>query len=130
LPSAEVPDAEQVVLDFCAAWADGDSDALASCFSHDATYRNIPAPEAVEGREAIRRFLEGALAQMDVEFLVHRSASRGAVVFTERTDVLTMADGARIELPVAGIAEVRHGLITVWRDYYDSAAAPPPRPRT
>jgi limonene-1,2-epoxide hydrolase len=37
----------------------------------------------------------------------------------ERTDVLRARSGTEVRLPVAGVFEVRDGLITAWRDYYD-----------
>jgi limonene-1,2-epoxide hydrolase len=39
-------------------------------------------------------------------------------VFTERLDRMTFA-GKDVELPVAGVFELRDGKITAWRDYFD-----------
>jgi limonene-1,2-epoxide hydrolase len=45
-------------------------------------------------------------------------AASGDVVFTERVDVFTYPDNT-VELPVAGVFEVRDGKIAAWRDYFD-----------
>jgi len=45
-------------------------------------------------------------------------AENGDVVFTERVDRFQMGD-KKVELPVAGVFEVRDGKIAAWRDYFD-----------
>jgi limonene-1,2-epoxide hydrolase len=45
-------------------------------------------------------------------------AAAGNVVMTERVDVFTYPDKS-IELPVAGVFEVRGDKIAAWRDYFD-----------
>ena len=42
----------------------------------------------------------------------------GNIVFNERIDMFDIGE-KRIELPVAGMFEVRGGKITLWRDYFD-----------
>lgn len=125
---------EQLILDFCGAWKAGDAGHVAAFFANNATFHNVPQPAPIEGRAAITRFIEGAFAQLKIDFIVHeigsRSSGGASIVFTERTDVIVMTNGDRIDLPVAGVAEVRAGEIVAWRDYYDSASAPPPRPPT
>ena len=48
------------------------------------------------------------------------TAVRGNLVFTERVDRFTMG-GRKIDLPVAGVFEIRNGKIAAWRDYFDMA---------
>jgi limonene-1,2-epoxide hydrolase len=46
----------------------------------------------------------------------------GNVVLNERVDDFHHSSGAVISLPVMGTLTVVDGRITVWRDYFDSAA--------
>lgn len=109
---------ETVVLDFCGAWAARDVDAILGYFADDAVYHNIPIEPAV-GRDAIRAVLDMFVPPSDeIEFVIHRIVSDGDVVFAERTDRFVMGDKT-IELPVAGVFELRDGKIAAWRDYFD-----------
>ena len=115
----DAPDSPvEVVRRFCAAWADGDLDAIVGAFTEDAVYHNMPM-DPVVGPEAIRAFIEGFLGGIDaVEFRVRNIVGTGDVVLTERVDVFE-APGKRIELPVMGTFELRDGRIAAWRDYFD-----------
>ena len=107
-----------LVRNFCAAWSDGDLDALIDYFTDDATYHNMPI-DPVTGKDAIRATIEGFTAGVDkIEFRVHNIAADGNVVLTERTDVF-FAGARTIELPVMGTFEVAGGKIAAWRDYFD-----------
>jgi limonene-1,2-epoxide hydrolase len=109
---------EQLVADFCAAWARHDPDELVTYFAPDAVYHNMPSAP-VTGREAIRASIARfAGAWQEVEFRLLGIASNGPTVFTERLDVIRTATGA-VDLPVAGVFEVHDDLITYWRDYFD-----------
>ena len=112
------PDNEKVVRSFCDAFARLDIDEILGFFAEGAVYHNIPMAPAV-GEEAIRGVLEMFLpTSQKVEFDVLALASDGDVVFTERVDRFVMGDNT-IELPVAGVFEVRDGKIAAWRDYFD-----------
>jgi limonene-1,2-epoxide hydrolase len=108
----------EVVRRFCAAWSDGDLDALVAFFTDDAVYHNIPiAP--VTGRDAIRTTIAGFTQGVDrIEFRVVNIAAEGSVVLTERVDVFVTGDRS-IELPVMGTFEIAGGGIAAWRDYFD-----------
>ena len=107
-----------VVRAFCAAWGDGDLDALIAFFTDDAVYHNIPLALVV-GPEQIRATVEGFTGGVDsIEFRVDAIAADGGTVLTERVDIFTFPNG-RIELPVMGTFEVRDGKIAAWRDYFD-----------
>lgn len=109
---------ERLVREFCAAWSRRDVDELVDYFTEDAVYHNIPMA-VVEGRAAIRQNFEQFVPtaeEMDWEIL--HVASAGPVVFTERIDRFVMG-GKRVELPVAGVFEIRDGKIAAWRDYFD-----------
>jgi limonene-1,2-epoxide hydrolase len=110
---------EEVVRKFCQAVARADVQELASYFTEDAVYHNIPiAP--VTGRAAI----EATLAQFitpgaRVEFELKGLAARDALVLTERVDRFEMG-GKKIEIAVMGAFEVTpDGKISAWRDYFD-----------
>jgi len=49
---------------------------------------------------------------------IHRAASEGDSVLTERTDVLIVGP-VRLQFWVCGTFEVHDGRITLWRDYFD-----------
>src|SRR5205823_6349052 len=58
----------ELVRRFCAAWADGDLDALMAFFADDAVYHNIPVAP-VTGKDDIRNTIAGFTAGVDkVEF--------------------------------------------------------------
>lgn len=117
------PSAEEVVRDFMAAfmaaWPMGDAATLSRFFSEDAEYCNGPL-EPVHGREAIvadltRMMSLGGEVDADIRHLL----SDGAVVMTERVDYLRLG-GKTAGLKIAGVFEVHDGVITGWRDYFDS----------
>jgi limonene-1,2-epoxide hydrolase len=108
----------ELVRRFCAAWGDGDVDALVAFFTDDAVYHNIPI-SPVTGKDAIKTTIEGFTAGVDkIEFRVDAIAAHGDVVLTERVDVFT-TPAKTIELPVMGTFETRDGKISAWRDYFD-----------
>ncbi len=109
---------EQIVRDFCDAWSRKNIDELMSFFSADAVYHNIPVP-AVRGTEAIRAAFLGFAAMMDsIDLEMLAIAANDNVVFTERVDRFRW-QGKSLDLPVAGVFEVRDGKITAHRDYFD-----------
>jgi limonene-1,2-epoxide hydrolase len=109
-----------VVTRFCAAWGEGDLDAIVAFFADDAVYHNIPI-EPVTGRDAIKATVAGFTAGVDkIEFRVDNISADGDVVLTERVDIFTMP-GKTISLPVMGTFEVIDGKIAAWRDYFDMA---------
>jgi limonene-1,2-epoxide hydrolase len=112
-------DPTDVVERFCAAWSDGDLDAILAFFTPDAVYHNIPmAP--VNGVDQIRATITGFIGGVDkIEFRVNNIAANGNAVLTERVDAFITA-AKTIELPVMGAFEVTDdGKIAAWRDYFD-----------
>ncbi len=95
-----------------------DIDAAVALLDPDVTYQNVPFP-AAHGVRAVERQLRW-LARYSRGFEVrwHNVAANGAVVLTERTDVLTFGpvSGA---FWVCGTFEVRDGRISLWRDRFD-----------
>lgn len=107
-----------VISNFIAAWARRDPAELASYFTEDGCYHNMPiAP--VRGREQVREFIEGFLStwtetQWDIVHLVEQ----GDVVIAERLDRTKTTQGD-VDLPCVGVFELRDGKIAEWRDYFD-----------
>ena len=110
---------EQVVREFCGAFATSDVDELVSFFADDAVY--IDGPRATHrGVDAIRTEIASQVrmiptAIVDVTALVERDG----VVMIERVDNFEVA-GTPFALEVAAVFTVDEtGHITRWRDYYD-----------
>lgn len=109
------------MTEFCARWADPDPAQLAEYFTEDGIYHNMPMPPS-QGRAAIQEFIAGFTAMCDgIDFVVHRQVADGDLVFNERTDIMRLKNGNRVELPVTGVFEIRDGKIAAWRDYFDMA---------
>jgi limonene-1,2-epoxide hydrolase len=107
-----------IVRSFCEAWSRRDSAELAGYFTEDAIYHNIPM-QPLRGRQAIAAFIEQFLHESSAaDFEIRHLVSGGDTVMTERVDRFQAGDG-RIELPVAGVFELRDGKISAWRDYFD-----------
>lgn len=82
-------------------------------------YTNPPPLGTVHGPAGIRAVLEPFFAPTrENEFRIIREAASGDTVFLERLDRHLYGD-KWVELPVTGVFEVRDGLITYWRDYFD-----------
>lgn len=110
----------QTVHMFIGAIEAKDLDYALAYVDDDVVYHNVPMQE-VRGPDGIRATLEPFLAQASrVEWILHREASSGDVVFNERLDRF-LIDGRWIEVAVAGVWVVRDGVISLWRDYFDLA---------
>jgi limonene-1,2-epoxide hydrolase len=84
----------------------------------DIEYQNMPLPP-VNGKQAVKDTLDMLLAMGDgAEWVVHREVESGNLVMNERTDRFHV-NGKWLELPVAGVFELRDGKIAVWHDYFD-----------
>jgi limonene-1,2-epoxide hydrolase len=114
-------ESEQIVGRFIAAWPHRNLDEILSFFTDDAEYHNVPMGPAAKGKDAIKAVINSFLPMAkSVEFKVLRSAAAGNTVLNERVDIFDMG-GKRVELPVAGVFEIRGGKIALWRDYFDLA---------
>lgn len=109
-----------IVRSFLAAMAIKDYDAGLPFIAADCAYHNMPMAK-VHGPAGVRAVLEPFFAPtLENEFLILRSATDGAIVFTERLDRHRLEKGW-VELPVTGVWEVRDGQIRLWHDYFDAA---------
>jgi limonene-1,2-epoxide hydrolase len=108
---------------FVAAWKRLNVNEIMGFFSEDAIYTNIPIDPPNEGKEAIRKTIEGFVGMATaIEFVVHRTAENPAagLVMNERTDRFRVG-GKWVEARVMGVFEIRDGKIAAWRDYFDLA---------
>ena len=108
----------ETVNAFMKAAADRDYDTAVSYLTDDIEYQNMPLPP-VNGKQAVRDTLDMLLANAEgSEWIVHREVEAGDIAMNERTDRFLIG-GKWMELPVAGIFELRDGKIALWRDYFD-----------
>ena len=119
LPNRSVTtDPARVVESFLYALRDKDFDAADEALDDDLVYQNVGLP-TIRGRQRTMKLLRGFFrpnAGFDVK--IHRIASEGSAVLTERTDVLIFGP-FQAHFWVCGVFEVRDGRITLWRDYFD-----------
>lgn len=83
-------------------------------------YTNPPPLGTVHGPAGVRAVLEPFFKPTkENEFRILREAANGNIVFLERLDRHLF--GAKwVELPVTGVYEVKDGVITYWREYFDA----------
>jgi limonene-1,2-epoxide hydrolase len=75
----------------------------------------------VRGKAAARELLAKLSNSRHAEnWRVFHHAVRGSRLFVEGVDDFTDAKDHRIAVPYAGVVEFHNGLITGWRDYFDS----------
>ena len=114
MPSKSLEVAEEMV----AAWNDLDADRIADLFTEDAVLHSMMI-EPIQGRENLRAHI-GALLQgaSHLELKLKNVMVSGDTVMLERVDEFTVngRDGA---VPVVGILEIKDGLVSEWREYYD-----------
>lgn len=111
----------EVVTSFMKAMEPLDYDAALSFVAPTCVYTNPPPIGTVHGPEGIRAVLTPFFAPtLENEFRILRSLADDKIVMLERLDRHRLAD-KWVELPVTGVYEVRDGLITYWRDYFDAA---------
>ena len=95
-----------------------DLDTALTYLTDDVEYDNVPMP-TIHGREAVGKALRGFMKGVsEVEWVVHREAENGAIVFNERVDRFHTAE-KWLEVAVVGVWEVHDGKISLWRDYFD-----------
>jgi limonene-1,2-epoxide hydrolase len=110
-----------LVLDFIRAWNERDIDSIAAALAEDVEYYNIPM-QPIVGRNVVREAVAPMmLACSEIDWRVIHIADSGAgAVLTERVDAF-VRDGKRLSVRVMGVFEIREGLISAWRDYFDLA---------
>lgn len=110
---------EQVLLDFFRHFSARNLDGVMDLWASDAIYHNIPVAP-IQGAPGIRAIFAAMLDLMEsAEFELVAIGSAGPLVFTERIDKFRFANGNSVDLPVAGVHEIRNGRIQSFRDYFD-----------
>lgn len=119
-------DTEQLVLDFVhAAYGERmDVDAMTALMAEDFAWQlHVPLSPVIVGRDAARAELEkhselstGMIEGSHIRTIV----SDGDTVVVERVDVNAMG-GIPVSFSVTAIFETRDGLITHWREYWDTS---------
>ena len=111
---------DELVTAFLATFDRGDADEMASFFTDDGEYQNVPRPPAI-GRDAVRDYmvqLNEVITMTGV--VVHHQVASGSVVINERTDSF-LYNGVPVSMPVCGVFEIVGDKISKWREYADSA---------
>ena len=107
-----------IITEFVAAWSRLDPQELASYFTEDGCYHNIPVGPVV-GRDNVRAMIEGFTADWTAtDWDLLNIVGAGEVVIAERLDRIQAGDKA-VDLPCTGVFEMKDGKIQVWRDYFD-----------
>ena len=115
---AQDKDNEVIVRDFISAWSRLNPSELASYFSEEGVYHNMPN-EAVVGRSDIEQFIRSFIRPWEsTEWEVISLLADGDIVMVERLDKTVVA-GSPVNLPCFGYFELTNGEITLWRDYFD-----------
>jgi limonene-1,2-epoxide hydrolase len=109
---------EETVDEFIRRVVSMDLDGACELVADDVEYDNVPIGK-VHGPDGIKSVLGPMVGGLDgAEWVVHRQVASGDLVFNERTDRFGVG-GRWMDLPVAGVFEVRDGKIVLWRDYFD-----------
>lgn len=109
---------EAIVTDFLQAMVDQDHDRIAALLAPDLRYTNVSLP-TIKGGKRVAGLLSRALrGRTFFDVQIHRIATNGDIVLTERTDVLKLGP-LHIGFWVCGTFRVEDGRIALWRDYFD-----------
>ena len=107
-----------MIVDFIEAWSKLDPVELASFFTEDGIYHNMPT-QPVQGRTNVEGLIRGfSAAWTETTWDVLNIMSSGNVVIAERLDRTKAGDNS-VDLPVVGVFELEEGKIKAWRDYFD-----------
>jgi limonene-1,2-epoxide hydrolase len=108
-----------VVERFLYALREKDLDAVSRLLSEDAVYQNVGYSN-MRGGSTVAKWMQRWLALPGARFdvKIHRMATEGTAVLTERTDLLAFGP-FEMHVSICGVFEVRDGRITLWRDYLD-----------
>lgn len=116
--TSTVTENEKIIREFIASWSRLDADELASYFTEDGTYHNIPS-SAVQGRDNIQQFITGFIRPWEsTDWEIVSLLAKGDIVMVERLDKTVVA-GSAVNLPCFGYFELEDGKIKIWRDYFD-----------
>jgi limonene-1,2-epoxide hydrolase len=110
-------DNARTVETFLYAVQDEDFGTADSLMADTIVWQNVGWP-TLQGRKRIVKILRSGQGRVGFEVKIHRIATDGNSVLTERTDALVIGP-LRLQFWVCGVFEVHAGRITLWRDYFD-----------
>jgi limonene-1,2-epoxide hydrolase len=99
-----------------------DWDAIASFFSADSEYTDVPSPadDVAYGPELIVARLRLGLERISgYEHDLRLMVAEGDTVVTEHTETWHWHTGEQVTLPFVSVQELRNGIIVRWWDYWD-----------
>ena len=109
---------EEVVTKFIDLINQSDLVGATNLLSENCEYDNVPMGK-VFGRKTILAQLEPMMKRCaEIDWITICQVSSGSVVMNERLDKFLWPHGW-VEMPCAGIFEVKDGEIILWRDYFD-----------
>ena len=109
---------ERIIREFIEAWSRLDPQELASFFTEDGIYHNMPMGP-VAGRQNVENLVRGfTQSWTETTWELLNIASSGNLVFAERLD-RTRSGEKSVDLPCLGVFELEAGKIKAWRDYFD-----------
>lgn len=115
------PDYFSLYLDVIRAWKKHDAEAVLAHMADDIEWYVFVSQPPVRGKAAARELLAKLKDSRHAEnWRVFHHGVRGSRLFVEGVDDFTDAKDHRIAVPYAGVVEFQNGLITGWRDYFDS----------
>lgn len=105
------------------AWVAEDRAGYLACWAPDMVFSS-PVHREIRGRAAYAALVDrSATATRPLRYRIRELAVRGDVVLAEWTMAITMrSDGRVLEWDGASACEIRDGLITWWREYWNPAA--------
>lgn len=109
---------EDLMRHFLKLWAVRDAAGMAECFAEDGVYDNVPENRPMEGRAAIRQWLDMVFQHVDrIDVEILSIASNGEWILAERRDDHVVGDKHMV-VPVANATRIVDGKFVTFRDYY------------
>jgi limonene-1,2-epoxide hydrolase len=99
-----------------------DWDAIAACFTEDATYTDVPSPEddlAVGPAQIVARLRLGIEPITEYEHHPKLAVADEHAVITEHAEEWHWKTGESVILPFTSVHEMEGGKIKRWYDYWD-----------
>lgn len=106
-----------------AAWKRRDVEGFIATLADDIEYHWHPTKRPAVGKDKMRKFLANYEQGFDQqEWNIRHTAEAGNVLFVEGMEVLVdRSTGVKMDNPFVQVFELRDGLITRMRDYYDTS---------
>ncbi len=98
-----------------------DFDGVAACIAPNGHYEDVPTPDAGARGPAnvVKRLRVGLDPVVRFEHDVHRVVAEGDQVVIEHTETWHFETGEKLTNDFVTIHVVEHGLVALWRDYWD-----------